>query len=220
MVPSQTRAPDPTLSKQLHLAVLAELTPNCSLIHLPWSCIHLENSQTKQNVLVFFSQHRTQLKQWHLKELVETQLVIWLTVDPSVKKKSTTRRSLPNMEIKEAALNSETIWTRSVGFQHPSDGKVCAYDWLASISDKGCTWHRVLAGSDEAIRALALKQTEMLWHNLAAGLTEEEKSFGGQKVCSLYWHEQQSAQMNTEGRSVWFMPPPYPSSTLIKNTLI
>lgn len=60
----------------------------------------------------------------------------------------------------EAALNSETIWMCSAGFQHPSDGKVCAYDWLASISDKGCAWQGVLAGSDEAIRALALKRTE------------------------------------------------------------
>lgn len=66
----------------------------------------------------------------------------------------------PKMEIREAALNSETIWMRSAGFQHPSDGKVCAYDWLASISDKGCAWQSVLAGSDEAIRALALKRTE------------------------------------------------------------
>lgn len=37
---------------------------------------------------------------------------------------------------------------------------------------------------------------KMLWHNLAAGLTEDEKSFTGQKVYSFYWHEQQSAQMN------------------------
>lgn len=32
------------------------------------------------------------------------------------------------MEIREDALNSETIWLHSVGLQHPSDGKVCAYD--------------------------------------------------------------------------------------------
>ena len=50
----------------------------------------------------------------------------------SVEKKSTeeeeeeARRA--KMEIRGAALNSETIWMRSVGFQHPSDGKVCAYD--------------------------------------------------------------------------------------------
>lgn len=81
-------------------------------------------------------------KQWHLKELGDTQMVIRpskvrYVPDSRYKcrqengekmKKSTTRRSVPNMEIKEAALNSETIWIRSVGFQHPSDGKVCAYD--------------------------------------------------------------------------------------------
>lgn len=181
VAPPQTRAPNPTLSKQLHLTVLAELTSNCSLIHLPWSCIHLENSQTTQkcvglgfSLLFFFSTRQNSNKQWHLKELENMQMVIRpnkLTYAPDSRhkcrqesmeksEKSTTRRSVPKMEIKEAALKSETIWIRSVGFQHPSDGKVCAYDWLASISDKSCTWHRVLAGSDEAIRALALKQTE------------------------------------------------------------
>lgn len=33
--------------------------------------------------------------------------------------KSATRSAAPEMEISEAALNSETIWMRSVGFQHP-----------------------------------------------------------------------------------------------------
>ena len=117
--------------------------------------------------------------------------------------KPTTRRVVLLVEIREDALNSGTIWMHSVGIQHPSDGKVCAYDWLASISDKGCTWHGVLAGSDEAIRAPSpWSRQKMLWHNLAAGLTEDEKSFGGQKVCSFYWHGQQSAQMNMESPSV------------------
>lgn len=66
----------------------------------------------------------------------------------------------PEMEMREAAWNSEAIRMRSVSSQHPSVVEDCAYDWLASISDKGYTWHEVLAGSDEAIRALALKQTE------------------------------------------------------------
>lgn len=61
---------------------------------------------------------------------------------------------------------------------------------------------------------------KMLWHNLAAGLTEDEKSFRGRKVRSFYWHKQQSAQMNTESLSDAITLSESLTVTLLRNILI
>lgn len=47
----QTRAPFPTIRRQLHLGMLAVLASNCSLIHLPQRCVRLGTTLTAQKCL-------------------------------------------------------------------------------------------------------------------------------------------------------------------------
>lgn len=91
-----------------------------------------------------------------------------------------------------------TLWVSSI---HQMGKFVPMIDWqvfqIRAVLGMEC-WLAVMRQSELS----PWSRQKMLWHNLAAGLTEDEKSFRGQKVCSIYWHEQQSAQINMEIFSV------------------
>lgn len=87
------------------------------------------------------------------------------------------------------------------GLQHQLHGRVWAYDWLATISDKGLYLALGMKCWLAMMRQSGLSpwsRQKIFWHNLAFRLTEDAKSFRGQKVCSFYWQGQQSAQIIRE----------------------
>lgn len=105
-----------------------------------------------------------------------------------------------------------TLWVSSI---HQMGKFVPMIDWqvfqIRAVLGTEC-WLAVMRQSG----LLPWSRQRMLWHNLAAGLTGDEKSFRGQKVGPCYWHKQQSAQMSTES----FFCCHTLSSTLLRAALI
>lgn len=90
-----------------------------------------------------------------------------------------------------------TLWVSSI---HQMGKFVPMIDWqvfqIRAVLGTEC-WLAVMRQSG----LLPWSRQRMLWHNLAAGLTGDEKRFRGQKVGPCYWHKQQSAQMSMESFS-------------------
>lgn len=109
-----------------------------------------------------------------------------------------------------------TLWVSSI---HQMIKFVPMIDWqvfqIRAVLGMEC-WLAVMRQSGFS----PWSRQKILWHNLAAGLTEDEKSFRGQKVCPFYWHEQESAQMNVKSFSVAIILSESLSSTLLRNVLI
>lgn len=110
----------------------------CIRNHLPRSHVHSQTSETTTEYIGRRTKFPERTMWRHLKELGHTQTVIRPNEGTSAREqvrvsagmlgesvKSTARRETEM----EEALNSETIWMCSVGFQHPSDwGSLCL--WL------------------------------------------------------------------------------------------
>lgn len=201
-----------TISNTLEMVVLALSTSNCSAIRLPLGRINWESTQNKQQCVGLGycfprEDHNLQQRQQghcHLKRPGYTQMVIRpesrnssakQKIDVSIGKAF---RKWQVCNKTRGAINGDqgrcfekpsgcSLWVFNI---HPMGKFAPMIDWkvfqIRAALGMKC-WLAVMRQSGFS----PWSRQKMLWHNLAAGLTEDRKSVWGQKVDSFYWYEQQ-----------------------------